>query len=127
VKVLEKGDRVGCARQFVETLAFGPGAWDKLPVGIRETFIANADTWLDETRDPRGNMVDFDALSRFRKPVLLSYGGKSAPFFKPIAERLAGVIPGSRLEAYPADGHTPQISNPDEFVRRATAFAKFSG
>jgi pimeloyl-ACP methyl ester carboxylesterase len=127
VKVLEKGDRQGGARQFVETIAVGPGAWDKQTPQLRETFVANADTFLDEMRDTRGLVVDFRALSRFRKPTLISYGGKSAPFFKPIVERLAGIIPSSRLEAYPNDGHTPHISNPEEFVRRVTAFAKSSG
>jgi pimeloyl-ACP methyl ester carboxylesterase len=127
VKVLETGDKQGGARQFVETISFGPGAWDRLPPQLRETFVNNADTWLDETRDPHGLAIDFEALSRFRRPALVSYGGKSAPFFKPIVEKLVGAIPGSRLDSYPDDGHTPHISNPDEFVRRVTAFAKSSG
>jgi len=127
MKILETGDRQGGARQFVETLAFGPGAWDKLPPQLRETFVTNADTWLDEMKDRQGLVVDFEALSQFRKPTLLSYGGKSAPFFKPIVEKLAGVIPDSRLETYPDEGHIPHISNPGEFVRRVTAFAKASG
>ncbi len=127
VKVLEAGDRTGGARQFVETIAFGPGAWDKLSPQLRETFITNADTWLDEMRDPQGLMIGLGALSQFRKPTLLTYGGKSAPFFKPIVEKLAGIIPRSKLDAYADDGHTPHISNPDEFVRRVTAFAKSSG
>jgi pimeloyl-ACP methyl ester carboxylesterase len=127
VKKLEAGDRAGGARQFVETIAFGPGAWDKLSPQLRETFISNADTWLDEMRDPQGLMIDVNALSQFRKPVLLSYGGKSAPFFKPIVEKLAGAISGSRLDVYPDDGHTPHISNSDEFVLRVTAFAKSLG
>ena len=124
VKVLETGDRPGGARQFVETIAFGPGAWERLPPQLRETFVYNADTWLDEMRDSQGLVVDLEALSQFRKPTLLSYGGKSAPFFKPIVEKLASTIPGSKLEAYPEDGHTPHISNPGEFVRRVTAFAR---
>jgi len=126
VKLLESGDREGGARQFVDTIAFGPGAWAKLPPQLKETFVMNADTWLDETRDPKGLVVDFEVISRFSKPTLVSYGGKSAPFFKPIVERLAGVIPSARLEAFPDDGHTPHISNPDEFVRRVTAFASSS-
>jgi pimeloyl-ACP methyl ester carboxylesterase len=124
VKVLESGDKSGGARLFVETIAFGQGAWDKLPPRLRQIFINNADTWLDEMSDPLGLVVDFDALSQFRKPALLSYGGKSAPFFKPIVEKLAKMIPSSKLETYPNDGHTPHISNPDEFVRRVTAFIK---
>lgn len=123
-RMLEAGDMAGGARQFVESIAFGPRGWDKLPPRLRETFISHADTWLDEQNDPMGLVVDFEELTQFRKPSLLSYGGKSAPFFRPIVEKVAGAIPGSKLEVYPNDGHTPHISNPDEFVRRVTAFAK---
>ncbi len=124
MKLLEAGDRAGGARLFVETVAFGPGGWERLPPHLKETFIYNADTFLDETRDRSGLVVDLKALSQFGKPTLLSYGGKSAPFFKPIVEKLADTIPGSRLEVFPNDGHTPHISNPAEFVRRVTAFAQ---
>ncbi len=126
LKAMEAGDKVGGTRLFVETIAFGPGGWDRMPPRLRETFIANADTWLDEMRDPLGLVIDTKP-SQFRKPALLSYGGKSAPFFRPIVEKLANMIPGSRLEVYPDDGHTPHISNPAEFVKRVTAFAQHSG
>jgi pimeloyl-ACP methyl ester carboxylesterase len=126
VRLLEAGDKAGGARLFVETIAFGPGAWDKLPLPLRETFVANADTWLDETRDPLGLTMDPERLSRFREPTLLSYGGKSAPFFRPIVENLAKTIPGSRLVAYPNDGHTPHTSNPAAFVANVTEFALLS-
>jgi pimeloyl-ACP methyl ester carboxylesterase len=90
----------------------------------RETFVLNAATYLDELSDRAGLIADLEALSQFKKPTLLSYGGKSAPFFKPIVEKLASIIPGSTLALYPNDGYTPHISNPDKFVRRVTAFAK---
>jgi pimeloyl-ACP methyl ester carboxylesterase len=124
IEMLERGDKIGGARQFVETLAFGPGQWDKLPDQLKGIFIANSDTWLDQTRDPMGANVDLEALSQFRKPSLLSYGGKSPPFFKPIIEKLAKTIPGSKVLSYAEAGHTPHISHPDEFVRRVTSFAK---
>lgn len=127
IRVLEAGDKEGGARLFVETVAFGPGAWDKLPPQLKETFVTNADTWLDETRDPLGLVIDVKALSQFRRPTLLSYGGKSAPFFKPIVERLADTIPNSKLETYPDDGHAPHRSNPEEFLRRVTTFAMSAG
>lgn len=124
VKLLEAGDKAGGARLFVETLAFGPGGWDKFPQEMKDTFIGNADTWLDETRDPQGLNVDLDALSKFWRPSMLSYGGKSPPFFKAIIKKLGDAIPGSRVEEYPNDGHTPHISNPEEFVKRVTVFAR---
>ena len=124
VKILETGDRKEGARQFVETVAFGPGAWDKLSPQLKGTFIENADTWLDEMRDPNALVVDLKALSRFNKPSVLTYGGKSAPFFRPIVETVARAIPGSKLQSYPSDGHTPHISNPSLFVKRVTSFAR---
>lgn len=126
VEVLQRGDIEGGARQFVETIAFGPGAWEKLPTQLRETFVTNAGTWLDELKDPAGLSVDLKTLSQFRKPTLVSYGGHSAPFFRPIVQKLVDTIPGSTIGGYPEDGHTPHISNPDEFVPRITAFARSS-
>ena len=123
VKVLETGNRREGARQFVETVAFGPGAWDKFSPQLKETFIGNADTWLDEMRDPKALVVDLESLSRFNRPSLVTYGGRSAPFFRPIVEKVASAIYGSRLEGYPNDDHTPHISNPDEFVKRVISFA----
>src|SRR6202011_1807169 len=46
---LKAADMVGGARRFVEDVALGPGAWDQLPPEARETFVANAPTFLDET------------------------------------------------------------------------------
>ncbi len=56
---LEDGDHERGARLFVDTIALGPGAWDGQPTsGMRETFIANAATWLDEIRDPDALHLD---------------------------------------------------------------------
>ncbi len=126
IKLLERGDRSGGARLFIETIAMGPGEWDKLSPRLRETFISNADTWLDETKDPAWTSLDLDALSQFQRPARLTYGGKSPPPFKPIIAKLANAMPGSRLEEYPNDGHAPHMSNPDEYVRRLTTFAQSS-
>ncbi len=127
VKMLQRGDKSGGARLFAETLALGPGSWDKLPPRLREIWITNADTWLDETRDPLGLSVDLKALFHFKKPAMLSYGGKSPPFFRPVIEKLGRAMPGSKVLSYAKAGHAPHISHPDEFVSRVTAFAKQSG
>ena len=117
-KLIHQGDMVEAAHLFVETLAFGPGQWDKLTPRSKETFIINAETFLDETKDPTGLTVDVKALSQFRKPTMLTYGGNSPPPFKPIIEKLARIIPSSKVSDYPDAGHTPHISHPDEFVRK---------
>jgi hypothetical protein len=53
VELLERGDDEHAARLVVETIALGPGAWEgELTPEMREVFIANAPTFLDEVRDP---------------------------------------------------------------------------
>jgi hypothetical protein len=66
VEVLNAGDNAEGARLFVETLAFGPDTWNQLPDRLRETFVFNAPTWLDETRDPESLTLD---LGRHRSAI----------------------------------------------------------
>jgi histone acetyltransferase (RNA polymerase elongator complex component) len=54
------GDNAGAAEQFVETMAFGPGTWTTLPPDLRQTFIENASTYLDEANDPEQITFDLD-------------------------------------------------------------------
>ncbi len=126
IELLGRGDRSGGARLFIETIAMGKGEWEKLSPRLKETFISNADTFLDESKDPDWARLDLHALSQFRRPVRLTYGGKSPPFFKPIIDKLANLMEGSKIEEFPNDGHAPHMSNPDEYVRRLTAFAQSS-
>ena len=52
-------------RQFAETIAFGPGAWEQLPDGLKQGIIFNAPTFLDEQRDSDWLMIDLHALENF--------------------------------------------------------------
>ena len=88
-ELLRSGDFAGAARQFVETVAFGPGTWATLPQPIQATFIRNAPTYLDEINDPEALTLDLAALRNFAKPALVTTGTTSPPFFKPIAELVA--------------------------------------
>ncbi len=122
-KVLEGGDMQGGARLFAEFVA-GPGAWDRFPPHVRDTLTTNAATFLDESKDPLAFTVDLAKLSGFKKPTLLTYGGKSPATFKPVIEKLANTIPGSKIFVFDEAGHMPHISHPDKFVATVTAFAK---
>src|SRR3954452_5655089 len=58
------GDHEGAARQFVDDVAFGPGAWDhQLSPEAKEVFVRNAPTYLDELRDPHQLIIDAAALT----------------------------------------------------------------
>ena len=70
---IAEGDHEGAARQFVEEVAFGPGAWEnELQPEARAMFVQNAPTFLDELQDPQQLRVDEDALGRLDIPVRLT-------------------------------------------------------
>lgn len=125
VALLEGGDHDRAARLFVETIAFGPGAWDeRLTPEMREVFIANAPTWLDEVRDPDALQMDLDALAGVDRPALLTSGTESAPFFGPVVDIVADALPRSERVTIDGADHVPHISVPERYVELVTTFAQ---
>lgn len=122
VELLSTGDLAGGARQFVETIAFGPGAWEKLPQAARDTFVFNALTWLDEIRDPDALEIDLGPLRKFAAPALLTVGGRSPPFFPLVVDRIAGALARAGRHTFAEAGHVPHLSHPEEHVRLVTGF-----
>jgi pimeloyl-ACP methyl ester carboxylesterase len=123
VRMLESGAYAGAAREFVETIAFGPGVWARLPPERQEMFIFNAPTWLDEMRDPESLTITLDALRTFSAPALLTCGGQSRPFFPLVVKQIAAKMPRAVTSTFPGAGHVPHLSHPDEYVARVTSFA----
>ena len=125
VGLLEGGDHEGAARLFVETIAFGPGAWDEqLTPEMREVCIANAPTFLDEVRDPDALQMDLDALAGFDRPALLTSGTESAPFFGPVVDMVAESLPRSERVTIDGADHVPDISVPGRYVELVRTFAQ---
>lgn len=124
VSLLTAADWTGGARQFVETIAFGPGAWAELPQDVRETFIFNAPTWLDEVQDPDALEIDLSGLRRVAAPALLTTGDQSAPFFPLVVDRIAAAMPHATRQTYAGAGHVPHLSHPQEYVRVVTDFLR---
>lgn len=121
-ELLAAGDFAGGARQFVETVAFGPGAWETLPQATRDTFVFNAPTWLDEARDPDALEIDLGRLRKFPAPALLTAGEQSPPFFPVVVDRVAGAFARAQRHTYAEAGHVPHLSHSDEYVRVVTGF-----
>jgi pimeloyl-ACP methyl ester carboxylesterase len=119
---LRTGDNEGGARRFVETIAYGPGAWDTMPQATRDTFVFNAPTWLDELQEPGALDMQLDLLANFAAPTLLTLGGTSPPFFPLVVKRVAAAIPYARQHVYPDTGHMPHLSQPEEYVRVVRGF-----
>ncbi len=124
IELLEKGETESGARRFVETIAFGPGAWEQLPDELRQTFIFNAPTFLDEQRDPEWLLLDPQPLANFSAPALLTQGDRSPPFFPLVIEKIAQFLPYSQRQTLPGADHVPQWSQPEEYAEAVASFIR---
>jgi len=114
---ISEGDHEGAARQFVEEVAFGPGAWDnELPPEVRAMFTQNAPTFLDELQDPEQLRIDEELLTRLELPVRLTEGSESPPAFGRVIERLMQLIPGATRETIEGAAHLPHLTTPDVYA-----------
>jgi pimeloyl-ACP methyl ester carboxylesterase len=114
---IAQGDHEGAARQFVEEVALGPGAWEsELPPEMRAIFVENAPTFLDELEDPNQLQVDEAALSRLELPVRLTQGSESPPTFPAVIDRLVELLPRVSREIINGAAHVPQLTMPERYV-----------
>jgi pimeloyl-ACP methyl ester carboxylesterase len=117
-----RGDTEGAARQFVEEVALGPGAWEQLPPPLRATMIDTAPAIVAEQRDRDWASVDLAELARIELPVLLTQGDQSPSWFRPIVAKLAEAIEGAELETYREAGHAPHVTHPGDYLATVTYF-----
>jgi pimeloyl-ACP methyl ester carboxylesterase len=118
---IAQGDHEGAARQFVEEVAFGPGAWEReLPPELRAIFVNNAPTYLDELEDPSQLWADEAALSQLELPVRLTQGSESPPTFPAVIDRLVELIPRVSREIINGAAHVPQLTMPERYVQVTT-------
>lgn len=127
IEVMRAGDHRGGAELFMETIAMGPGSWQQAPQTLRDTFVFNARTWLDECDEVDALTFDLGRLSGFTAPVLLSHGGQSPPFFPAVVERLSGALPHAERHVFDAAGHVPHRSHPDAYMRLLEGFVRRVG
>jgi pimeloyl-ACP methyl ester carboxylesterase len=118
---IAEGDHEGAARQFVDEVAFGPGAWEKeLPPGLRARLVQNAPTYLDELQDPDQLRIDEQPLTHLPLPVRLTQGSASPPAFPAVIDRLVELIPRASRETIDGAAHVPQLTMPDRYVEVTT-------
>jgi pimeloyl-ACP methyl ester carboxylesterase len=122
IDLLQKGEMEAAARQFMDNVAFGPGAWQQFPPEMRRTSVDNAPTFLDEERDSESRTIALSGLAGFSRPMLLTQGDQSAPFFPVIMDKLAEALPGAEHQTLVGTGHVPQVTHPDEYVRTIESF-----
>jgi pimeloyl-ACP methyl ester carboxylesterase len=118
---ISEGDHEDAARQFVEEVAYGPGAWEnELPPEVRAIMTQNAPTFLDELQDPEQLRVDEEALARLDVPVTLTEGSESPPVFPRVIDRLAELIPTVARETIEGAAHVPHRQAPERYAEVTT-------
>ncbi|MGH3780768.1 MAG: alpha/beta fold hydrolase, partial [Pseudonocardiaceae bacterium] len=111
-------------RHFVDHAAFGPGTWDMLFTSeTRRTCLANADTWLDQSRDPTRLAVRPELLADYAHPLVVSHGDASPPSYGLIVKLIVAALPRSRLRVLGGAGHAPHLSHPADFAELILTFA----
>jgi pimeloyl-ACP methyl ester carboxylesterase len=121
------GDHVGAARQFVEEVAFGAGAWDELSLADRRLFSQNASTYLDELQDPKQFSLDEEDLTNLAVPVRLTQGSESPPLFGYVIERLLSLAPDVSCETINGAGHIPHLTAPRAYAEVVTRAIRSCG
>jgi pimeloyl-ACP methyl ester carboxylesterase len=120
-RLIAEGHHQGAARQFMDEIAFGPGAWDnELPPETRAVFVHNAPTFLDELQDPTMFSIDEKSLARVEIPVRLTEGSDSPPLFARAIDRLVELIPGATRDTVEGAAHVPQLQAPERYVEVTT-------
>ncbi len=123
LELIERGETETAARDFVENIAVGPGAWEMMPEDERASVVAHAHTFAGEQRDPAWAEIDLDALRAIEFPVLFTQGDQSPPFFSKIIARLAEAIDSAEVTTLPGAGHVPHLTNPAEYSSVISQFA----
>jgi pimeloyl-ACP methyl ester carboxylesterase len=116
VERIDRGDAEAAARDFVENVALGPGAWDAMLPEVRSSRVRNAGTFAGESHDPAWADIDLEGLRSIGFPVLLTQGDQSPPFFGKIIARLAKAMDGAEMKTLPGAGHAPHMTHPAEYV-----------
>lgn len=122
VSLLEKGENEEAAKRFVETIAFGPDAWQVLPSDVQKTFVYNAPTFLDETKDPDNLELKIGRLTEFSRPALLTSGTQSPPFFLMVLDQLTKALPNVERKIIEGAGHVPHLSHPEKYIQIVKEF-----
>ena len=111
-------ERLPAPREFVED-SLGEGWWEQLTDDERAAFEGGADAWRDEMADRDAYTIDADALrDAFDRPLLVTIGGASPPFWGQIADAL----PATDRATIDGAAHLPHLTHAREYATVLDAF-----
>ncbi|MEM7801231.1 MAG: alpha/beta hydrolase [Chloroflexota bacterium] len=122
VGLLEAGEIEKGTALFVEEIAFGGGSWHSvLDERTRACMLANADTWLDQARDPERLEIGIEGLKDQAIETTLCYGNQTLSSFRGVVEVMRERMPSLRTIAIAGAGHGAPISHPTELAAAVQA------
>ena len=124
VETMEAGEMEAGVRMFIEDILYTPGAWEYVPEEMRQVFIFNAPTFLDELQEPEWLALDLDGLANFAAPLLLTRGERSPAVLLHVVDRLEQAFPQAQRLTFMGADHGPQNSHPVEYAEAAEAFIR---
>jgi esterase len=119
-KRVSAGDIDGALMIFSE-IAGGPGAWQKLPATVRQTWRDNAYTLLGQVNEQRAAFTRQDAES-LRVPALFVGGTDSPGNLSMVLRALAAHVPGASVEMISGAGHFMFEDDPVRFCAAVMGF-----
>jgi pimeloyl-ACP methyl ester carboxylesterase len=109
-------------RDFVEKIAFGPGAWERIPPEVKATVLGNAPAFLDQARDPGFLGLDLASLRAYRGPAMLTRGEHGPAMYLPILDALAGALPQAERRVVEGADHEPEATQPQRYAAMLVDF-----
>ncbi len=120
--MIESDQHAAAAEYFIDNVAIGPGAWDRLPQEVRRAFTANAPTYAEELCDPTAFVVDTDTIAAADIPLLITHGTESPPLLLAATHKLIDGLPGARVVTLENSGHVPYRTDPDLWLQTYVGF-----
>ncbi|MBI4199853.1 MAG: alpha/beta hydrolase [Chloroflexi bacterium] len=121
--LLDRGDRELLLTTYIRDIVHMP----EQEIGVLrsepawQARLAAAHTLVREMADA-DYVFDSKRFRRLTAPTLLLLGEKSPPFLKRPTERLASVLPNSRVVVMPGQGHAAMSTAPELFLREVVTF-----
>lgn len=121
-ETVARGEHEAALRGYIDYYAGGPGTWDSLPEKARAGFLRIAQVIATGLHAAHHDPLSPDDLSAIGAPTLVIQGGRTFPVHGRLAELMAELIPGARLQVLDDAGHMLTTSHPAEAARLVTEF-----
>lgn len=117
VKLIENGHIEQGAIHFAEQVAFGNHSWQRIfDERTRACMLANADTWLDQSRDPERLEIGFEHLHHAKFLTTLGYGSQTLPTFAAVVDIMRQKLPLLQMVCIAGAGHGAPLSHSNELA-----------